>query len=531
MNRFKSVFNDDATMLMDVQPGRARESLVELIDRIIDNVPVDIYAIECALPDICEYETKVGEVRGRRMSQSQKDKRLLAIDALRDEGTDHLTVYLERLHERGIECLAEVRMNDTHHHTLDPEVSSCSMFAIEHPQWVIRRHDGVSETALDYSFSEVREHRLSIIHELVNEYDIDGLELNFNRWAKHFERGKGREKAPIMTEFVGQVRALLDEAARRRNRDCLRLMVWMPSTIDECCEAGCDVRSWVEKGWVNDVVVAEYNNTWPGTQVDQFAEFCNGRCNLYVQMSNQCGAIQREPRPRITGRGPYQSSKRGEGYNGMLLMPDEARGAAANYYAWGADGIAFWNIACTTGDSSRSEGGQAHRSRMFDWMNQVLDPKTIDSGPRRYHYIPIYKGIGALPARNYAFQAEGHSPAGACKGQVISFDCSTIGKRQAFAFRMADGRDGSSVQGRLRFRTFQILEPRQLEVDINGRLVDDSFLEVQSDSENIEMESMWWSIELNSEFSFQGDNELGLTWRGTACDTDPYMEELDIVIS
>ena len=80
-----------------------------------------------------------------------------------------------------------------------------------------KQPDGrTNETALDYSYPEVREHRLAIMREIVEEYEVDGLELNFVRWAKHFPRDRGREKAPIMTDYVGQIRNVLDVAVRKR---------------------------------------------------------------------------------------------------------------------------------------------------------------------------------------------------------------------------------------------------------------------------------------------------------------------------
>jgi hypothetical protein len=498
-----------------VVPGRARETLTEIIELVTDRVPIDVYAVECALPDLCEYETKVGEVTGRRFPEPPT-ARCRGIEALRAAGTDHLSVYVERLHQKGICCVAEVRMSDTHHRRVATDEYGCPL---------IRRQDGVPEVAMDYSHAEVRAHRLAIMRELVNAYDTDGLELNFNRWAKHFERDKGRENAPIMTEFVGQVRAELDRAAPRRNRDRLLLGVRVLSTVDECWLAGCDAETWCRSGWIDYLIVAEHNCTWPGTRVDEFRPFCTGRCELYVQMGDMIGGAWRG-QPRIAGRGVAQFR---DCYNGMLNTPEEARAAAHNYYAWGADGIAFWNISCNLGRQGKW-GGPEQRERVFAWMNTVIDPARAQSGPHIYRYLPLYKGITQSGPRNYAFREELRSPNGAVKGQVLEFPPADTGRRKSFWFRMADGRNGERLSGLLRFRAFHCPAPHVLGVDVNGVPVEPTCFRVTPDPDNVEMGAVWFELDLAACPPLQGDNELGLTRTPTAPATQrtPYVEELEV---
>jgi len=386
---------------------------------------------------MCEYETKVGEVRGRRFPEPPT-ARCRGMESLRKEGTDHLSVYVEHLHKKGIKCLAEIRMSDTHHRRISIDEIGCPMFTIEHPEWIIKRNDGIQEVAMDYSYTEVRTHRLAIMTELANEYDIDGLELNFNRWAKHFERDKGREKAHIMTDFISRIYEMLQNSAKRKNREKLLLGVRMPSTIEECRLAGCDPATWVKNGWIDYLIVAEHNCTWPGTHIEESKIFCKNRCEVYVQMGDMMGGCW-QGKPRITGREIAQFK---ESYNGMLLTNEEARAAAYNFYTWGADGIAFWNISCNTGTQGKWSG-PASRKRIFGWMNRVIDLKKAKNGKRVYHYLPLYKGISQREP-NYTYKEELRSPIGAFKGQVLTFSTEDAGKRKTFRFRMADGRTGDN---------------------------------------------------------------------------------------
>jgi len=528
MARAKVLYNDDSTELWDVEPGRAVESLKELIDRVVDNVPIDIYAIECALPDMCEYETKVGEVVGRRFTPPHPPsrQRCRGIDALRAEGTDHLSVYVEHLHDRGIQCVAEMRMSDTHHRRVAPDEYGCPVFTLEHPKWVIKRDDGVEEVAMDYSYPEVREHRLAILTELANDYDTDGLELNFIRWGKHFEKDKGREKASIMTEHIANIRRMLDAAAKRRGSDRLLLGVRMPSTIEECWLEGADVRTWVENGWIDYVVAAEYNDTWPGTRVDEFVPFCKGRCEVYAQMGNIIGSSWKG-KPVITGRGEYLANDREPGYVSMRINNEEARGAAANYSAWGADGISFWNISCSTGTRGKgNEIGPEHRARMFAWMNEAIDPARVEAGKRTYHYVPLYKGLQESKS-NYFYHGNLQSPLGGVRSQVLEFPAEDRGKRKAFRFRMADGRNGEKLAGTLRFRVLHCGQDAEVTVDVNGTVVEADKIGRTVDPANEDVGASWFELSLEDCPALRGDKELGLTCMGEGGDKVPYMEELE----
>ena len=324
---------------------------------------------------------------------------------------------------------------------------------------------------------------------------------------------------------------MLDRAARERERSSLLLGVRLPSTLDECWLAGCDPESWVRNGWIDYLIVAEHNSTWPGTRVDEFKAFCGGSCPVYAQMGDMMGGTWRG-KPVVKGRGLAQTDAFGECYSGMLLTGAEARGAACNYYAWGADGIAFWNVACNMGKQGKWNGPE-QRGRMFSWMNAVIGPEQAWAGERRYHYLPLYKGMAALGNRNYFYQEPNRSPFGAFKGQVIEFPRASIGERQVFRFRMADGRNGECVTGTLRFRMFHCAGAEQFSVDLNGMPAEREAIRVSLDPDNADMDAVWFSLGLEQCPPLRGDNELGLTRITSESDDGrvPYTEELDITVS
>ena len=534
----RTVYHDDSQSLYEAPARETSAFLRDFIKLEVSHVPITTFCYMVATPDICLYETQVGEVYGDRLSPEERNRRLQSeepsyvkgIDGLRREGTDILRLVIDELKPRGIEVLAEIRMNDTHHKALDPDDPSCPKFALDNPQFVIKQPDGrTNETALDYSYEEVRTHRLAIMREIVERYDVDGLELDFNRWAKHFPRHQGREKAHIMTDMVRRIREMLDEVSEKRGGERLTLGVHAPETLWACWMAGLDPRTWVNEGWIDYLTVAPFNETDPQLHVEEFAEFTRStQCDLLVSMGDMMGGTWSGP-PRIGGRG---AAKFRDCYSGMLLTAEEARAAALNYYAWGAGGISFWNISCNMGRWGKWSG-PAQRERIWRWMNAVVAPKHARRLPRRYHYLPLYKGMSERrpPVRNYAWYAEGQSPTGVFKTQILRFPQDSIGVRKVYRFRMADGRMGERLKGRLRFNIFHI-DPRDVvTVDVNGEVIHpDKVIRTTLDVNQIGLPGQLFEISLEDCPPFRGDNELGLTAQVLHGQSEPYMEELDILV-
>lgn len=180
-----AIFHDDGQCLAMAPVENPEQFIIEYIDRELSDVPVTTFCILAATPDLTLFDSKKGEVITERFNFEKESYR--SIKTLRDHGTDILKLVTQHLKPKGIEILAAIRMGDTHHKNLDPATYLAPQFAIDHPEFVIKQPDGrTTETALDYSHPEVRGHRLDIMREAAECYDIDGLELNFCRWKKTF---------------------------------------------------------------------------------------------------------------------------------------------------------------------------------------------------------------------------------------------------------------------------------------------------------------------------------------------------------
>lgn len=528
------VFNDDAQMLMEAPQTGATAFVRQWLDKELAAIPFTTYVFLAATPDICTYDTKVGETYGDRFDKDFSQGWAPGVRSLRKEGTDALKVVTQHMRSKGREVLAAIRMSDTHHRHIGPTHPLCPQFTIDNPQFVIKQPDGRSnETALDYSHPAVREHRLKIMREIVEDYDVDGLELNFVRWAKHFPRDKGREKAHTMTSFIGQIRELLDNTAKKKSRKSMTLGVRVPESIAACWLAGVDIETWVNNGWINYVVVSTWNNTDPQLRVDEFAEFTRpAGVDTVVVMGNMIGSLSTAP-PTILDRPVAMSAKHAkQSYLGMLMTESEARGAAANYYTWGADSISFWNVGIHFGGEVTAAPEQ--QQRMKRWTNAVRSKESVFAGPRTYRYLPMGKGISARkpPLRNYPWYDEGHSPLGHVTSPTLTFTSDSVGRRLVFPFRMADGRDGERVSGTMTFWVYRLEPDDHFALDINGKPVPlRSIVRTASGKRRGGVPGQRFEINLADCPPFKGDNELGLTLKTSPGHRQaPWMEELEIVV-
>ena len=526
----RSVFNDDGQVLWEAPEKGTIKFITDWLDREAAAAPFNTFVFHAALPDVCIYQTKVGEVYGERLGPQFNRAYTRALRVLKAQDTDPLHVVTKHMKAKGMEMLAAVRMSDTHHRSLDPKNPLCPQFAIDHPEYVIKQPDGrTNETALDYSHPEVRAHRLAIMREIAENYDVDGLELNFVRWAKHFPRDKGREKAPVMTAYMGEIRSMLELAAKQRKRKRLTLGVRVPESIATCWLAGVDIETWVRRGWIDYIVISTWNNTDPQLPVDEFTRFTKpAGVDTIVVMGNMMGCIDTNP-PMILDRPEAMSAKHAKNYQGMLLTTSEARGAAANYYTWGADSISFWNVGIHFGNEKTAAPRQ--RERIARWTQAVQSPRRVFSGPRTYRYLPMGKGISSRkpPLRNYPWYDDGRSPLGHVNSPVLRL---LNDKRHTFPFRMADGRDGGKLKGKLTFWVYHLKKNDKLTVDINGKSVAPSKIHrFKAGLRRGGLLGERVEIALADCPPFRGKNILGLKIKTpTKKEFTPYMEELEVAV-
>ncbi len=230
---------------------------------------------------------------------------------------DVFALVIPRCRERGIAPWISVRMND-HHYSGDP--SRVSELFRTHPELRVG-----GKGLWNYARPEVREYYLKLVAEVLERYDVDGLELDWIRTPKNFnpdELERGRE---ILTDFVRTVRRQTQAAARRRGHP-VGLAVRVPDTPEFALGLGFDAVAWAREGLLDMLIPSGWWDGYADVPVEDWrAQIGPTATNCLIM---PCTAET------------YACTKKGFMMANSLAS---MRGYAAQLYDRGADGIYLFN--------------------------------------------------------------------------------------------------------------------------------------------------------------------------------------------
>ena len=257
------IFTDDG-WVMSHEPPLTPEIIREKMVGAFADTPASLWW-SVGDHEVYAYETQVGEIigEGYELSELPDDYRTVVTNLrhLMDTAGGPLSVLVDSCREAGLEFFPRVRMNS--HYAKDPSAPEYGRYRIDHPELLIGRPgeeipegsiDWDVRTGLDYTFPEVRDYMYSIITELFERFDVDGLEMDFNRHPTFFRREEGFQNRYLMTDLIGRVRTRMREVEAERGRP-LELAVRVPPTLADSRRIGLDVAEWISEGLV-DIVTA-----------------------------------------------------------------------------------------------------------------------------------------------------------------------------------------------------------------------------------------------------------------------------------
>lgn len=303
-----------------------------------------------------------------------------------ERGLDPYAVWIARCREKGISPWLTSRMNDIH--CVDDTTNFMhSVFWVEHPEyWRVPNDTSGSwfNRALNYGIPEVRERHMAFLRELLERYDMDGLELDWMRFGFHFKPGEEEQGVAILNDFMRQVRAMTNEWAEKRGHP-IRLGARVPTHPDAARGLGMDGVAWAKEGLVDMLVPTPF---WTTSDFDIPVELWRER-------------LGSDAREVVLAPG-IESNTRGYPGGGNITNDIEAlRGFAAAAYHRDADQIYLFNFM----DPAPMPGG-VEAYRML--VEQGLGVDVSWRQPRRHivsfrDTIPAGFPDGAqLPARGLA---------------------------------------------------------------------------------------------------------------------------------
>lgn len=301
------------------------------------------------------------------------------------EGGDLVRAFVEECRRHQLAPIISLRLKDEHDiERLDSEY--VSRFYFEHQSWRLdpspRAVFGLR--GLNWIYPEVRAERISIIKELAENYDIDGIELDFMRFFPYFDLAATSDiqRRDVMTGFIREVRAILDRTAR--NGKARHLAIRIPNRVAEYKNIGLDLHL---------------------LESEQLVDIINLSPSYVSQVeSDLTQVVAAAPKTAVfyelthaSARGPSPSwGQFGDDYPIRVMTDEQIRTATHLAYARGAAGISFFNLQYTRPASrsgTHSIGGSIGREPPYHLFKELREPSQLASYSQHY-WIPYWWKTG-----------------------------------------------------------------------------------------------------------------------------------------
>ena len=373
------IYNDDGSNMfiykdVPMQP----EDVYDYVDDVANTQVTTFFMC----PNYCMpmlYPSKVTEMIGTNLGEDRlkkiyeegpkpekrktTDRGIVNLHRLVEAGHDPVGLAVDRARANGMEVFITYRLNEIHD-VQNPDSMLVSKFWRAHPEWRVGTHgDEILPLykeiiggrpdhkvhpivaswfpgALNFAIPEVRALRLAELRECCERFNIDGLDLDFQRFPIYFPQDKGHLYVDTMTEWVRSVRKMTEEVGKERGRP-LQLCARILAKPEQNLGIGLDPFTWANEGLVDFLVVSHYLRNDFRLPIEEFRKKVPATMPLY-------GSIEVEPRK------------------------DRYREIAGQLWKDGADGILLFNFFTT-----RENRGEPP----FELLNELGDPGTIQVVP------------------------------------------------------------------------------------------------------------------------------------------------------
>ncbi len=268
------IFNNDGNEPVYYCETADPQELLALRTAPLANTQVDsiFYCTWSSGFGVFTHDTKVGQVFDIKKGIDDKGVNRFAGNVTADfieAGTDPLKIVAGFCRENEMEVFWSMRMNDTHDGSsawYGPVMFAVNQLKNEHPEWLIGergeriRHGAWS--AVDYGVAEIRDLAFRYVEEVCQNYDIDGVELDFFRHPVFFQSAANgtpcsQQERDEMTGLMRRIRQMARTEGAKRGRPIL-LAIRVPDSVEFCRQIGIDLEAWLQEGLVDLLVPSGY---------------------------------------------------------------------------------------------------------------------------------------------------------------------------------------------------------------------------------------------------------------------------------
>ena len=171
-----------------------------------------------------------------------------AYEIFEQKNIDMYAVWIDALREIGINPWISIRMNDCHGSMESFYVRKSSSVDKGAGYYVSSYRDAVGyfDKCFDYSFVEVRRTLLRYIEEMLDRYDVCGIELDMMREMLFFRAGFEERGRKTMSGLIEDIFVLLNKYGGIYGHP-IKLSLILPPHPSDCYDRGIDILSIADK--------------------------------------------------------------------------------------------------------------------------------------------------------------------------------------------------------------------------------------------------------------------------------------------
>ena len=234
-----------------IEPPASIHMLQWPVDEVL-GTGVDLLVLGLGYGDVYFHESKVGRVVGQQKEvwENYIDWRIMRmVEAARELGTDQLREVIARGRQMGLPVYPSLKMQDS----AVPGGERCGRLKWEREAEVCIGDPGRAQWCYDYANELVQQEKLAMAREVLEEYEAEGIELDFMFDSFYFKQTEIEKNTPLMSRFIGQVRELADEIGQQQGRT-IPIMARVHLEKEDNLPIGLDVETWLKEGSIDWVV-------------------------------------------------------------------------------------------------------------------------------------------------------------------------------------------------------------------------------------------------------------------------------------
>ncbi len=266
-----------------------------------------------------------------------------------EAGTDWLAETSVACRRHGVAPWVSIRMNDLHGHRnftgsfFNHPLLKRPEMRLHHSTYPSMAGDPTYREGLDYGRKEVRDAMFAQIREVVEDYDFDGLELDWWRNPLCCEPKADDATVAMMTDWFRSVRALTRQRAAKNGRPYY-FGLRIPGRLETLRSIGIDVATLAREGTLDFICPSGFWRTTWDMPHDDLRRQVGDHPAIYGVIEDGANALPTlAPSLKVTREIRYLSASR-----------EMLHANAAGKLVLGADGIEWFNFYCT--DQARIPG-------------------------------------------------------------------------------------------------------------------------------------------------------------------------------